>query len=121
MTWLRSRRRVEVPENTPPRTIWKRVRRWLRNAGLTFTILVLYGAVVSLIGFCRAPAVPVTTLPDSAVRVAEVTGLYPVTMARVVAPRTVEEIARAVAATPGPVTIGGGRYSMGGQTATPDG
>jgi hypothetical protein len=44
------------------------VRRWLRNAGLTFAGLVLYGAVVSLIGFCRAPAVPVTAL-DSGVRV----------------------------------------------------
>src|SRR5512146_548322 len=121
MTWLRSRRRVEVPEGTSPRTIWKRVRRSLRNAGLTFAILVLYGAVVSLIGFCRAPTVPVTARPDSGVRVMEVTGLYPVTMGRVVTPHTVEEIAHAVAATPGPVTIGGGRYSMGGQTATPDG
>lgn len=118
---MRSHRRVEAPEGTSPRTIWKRVRRWLRNAGLTVATLVLYGAVVSLIGFCRAPAVPVTALPDSGVRVTEVTGLYPVTMGRVVTPHTAEEIARAVAATPGPVTIGGGRYSMGGQTATPDG
>ncbi|HEY6061029.1 MAG TPA: FAD-binding protein, partial [Gemmatimonadales bacterium] len=123
MTWLRSLlgRQVETPEGTPRRTVGKRVQRWLRNAGLTFAILVLYGAVLSLIGFCRAPAVPVTALPDSGVRVTEVTGLYPVTMSRIVTPHTVEEIARAVAATPGPVTIGGGRYSMGGQTATPDG
>jgi FAD/FMN-containing dehydrogenase len=42
-------------------------------------------------------------------------------MARVVTPHSVEEIARAVAGSPGPISIGGGRYSMGGQTATPDG
>ena len=99
----------------------KRVRRWLRNAGLTLVSLVLYGVVVSLIGFCRAPTVSVSVLPDTGVRVTEVTGLYPVTMGRVVTPHTVDEIARAVAGAAGPITIGGGRYSMGGQTATPDG
>ena len=83
--------------------------------------MLLYGAVVSLIGFCRAPAIPVSAVPDSTVRVEEVSGLYPVRMARVVTPHTVDDIARAVASAPGPVSIGGGRYSMGGQTATPGG
>ena len=36
-------------------------------------------------------------------------------------PRSVSEIAAAVRATAGPVSIGGGRYSMGGQTAVPGG
>jgi FAD/FMN-containing dehydrogenase len=58
---------------------------------------------------------------DSSVRVTEVTHLYPVVMRRVVAPRTVQEIAEAVKSSPGPISIGGGRNSMGGQTATPDG
>ena len=51
----------------------------------------------------------------------EVTHLYPVLMRRVVTPRTAQEIADAVKASPGPISIGGGRNSMGGQTATPDG
>ena len=42
-------------------------------------------------------------------------------MARVITPRSVEEISAAVQASPGPISIGGGRYSMGGQTATPNG
>jgi len=37
------------------------------------------------------------------------------------APHSVDEIARAVAACAGTISIGGGRYSMGGQTATSDG
>ncbi len=121
MPWFRSRKDVRADKSTSTRTRWQRLRRWLRNAGLSLAGLLWYGAVVSLIGFCRAPAVPVPAVPDSSVRVSEITGLYPVRMARVVTPHTVDEIARAVAASPGPISIGGGRYSMGGQTATPDG
>jgi FAD/FMN-containing dehydrogenase len=76
---------------------------------------------VSLIGLFKAPALPLGPAPDSSVAINEVTGLYPVTMRRVVTPRSVEEIAQAVTASRGPISIGGGRYSMGGQTATPDG
>lgn len=83
--------------------------------------MLLFGIVASVIGFCRAPEVSVIALPDSSAQVKEVTGLYPITMDRVVTPRSVEEISRAVAGSPGPISIGGGRYSMGGQTATPDG
>src|SRR5690348_18488458 len=42
-------------------------------------------------------------------------------MQRVIRPTTVAEIADAVRGTAGPISIGGGRYSMGGQTATPGG
>ena len=121
MPWFRSRKDVRADKSTATRTRWQRLRRGFRTAGLSLAGLLLYGAIVSLIGFCRAPAVPVPAVPDSTVRVSEITGLYPVRMAHVVTPHTVEDIARAVASTPGPVSIGGGRYSMGGQTATPDG
>ena len=49
--------------------------------------------------------------------VREVTGLYPVTVERVVTPETLEEIVATVKAAP-IVSVGGGRFSMGGQTAT---
>jgi FAD/FMN-containing dehydrogenase len=65
--------------------------------------------------------VSVEAVPAGSVRIDEVTRLHPVTMARVVTPRTTADIVAAVRATPGPISIGGGRYSMGGQTATPDG
>ena len=91
-----------------------------RVAGFFFSLFV-FGVVVSWTSYCRTPEVIVAALPDSTVKVDEVTRLHPVTMARVVTPRTIEDIVKAVKATPGPVSIGGGRYSMGGQTATPDG
>jgi FAD/FMN-containing dehydrogenase len=113
MAWFRSRKKVGPPPG--------RLRRWLRVIGRSLGVLLLFGVLVSVVGFCRAPAVPVIALPDSSAPVTEVTGLYAVTMARVATPRSVEEIAALVASSPGPISIGGGRYSMGGQTATPDG
>src|SRR5690242_5796199 len=113
MAWFRSRKKVGSPPG--------KLRRWLRVIGRGLAALLLFGVLVSVIGFFRAPAVPLIALPDSSERVAEVTGLYPITMDRVATPRSVEEIAALVASSPGPISIGGGRYSMGGQTATPDG
>lgn len=48
----------------------------------------------------------------------DVTQLNPVRVARIVAPRSVEEIQQLVRGHQGPLSIGGGRYSQGGQTAT---
>ncbi|WP_070887339.1 FAD-binding oxidoreductase [Pseudomonas sp. D1-3] len=47
----------------------------------------------------------------------DVSGLNPVVVARVVAPRSERDVADALRSHLGPVSIGGGRYSMGGQTA----
>ena len=58
----------------------------------------------------RALAAPGTAIHN-------ITGLYPVEVARVVAPRTTQEVAQAVRAWPGKIAVGGGRYSMGGQAA----
>ena len=84
-------------------------------------LVLLFGVIVSVISYIRTPAINVGSLPDSSVQINEVTRLYPVNMARVVTPRTVEDIVNAVKATRGPISIGGGRNSMGGQTATPGG
>ena len=48
----------------------------------------------------------------------DVTQLNPIPVANVIAPTTVDEIVAAVRSHAGPISIGGGRYSMGGQTAT---
>lgn len=48
----------------------------------------------------------------------DVTQLNPITVAGVIAPTRLEQIVDAVKRHHGPVSIGGGRYSMGGQTAT---
>ena len=49
----------------------------------------------------------------------DVTSLNPVRVMAIVAPTSVEEVQEALRRTSGPVSIGGGRFSMGGQTASP--
>jgi len=49
----------------------------------------------------------------------DVTGLNPVPVWAVVTPRTGDEVVDALRRSDGPVSIGGGRYSMGGQIASP--
>jgi FAD/FMN-containing dehydrogenase len=98
-----------------------RINRVLRGIGKTVLAVLVFGVVVSLTAYSRTPSIRVATTPDSSVQVNEVTRLYPVTMERVIAPHTIDDIANAVRASPGPVSIGGGRYSMGGQTAVPEG
>src|SRR4051812_28438992 len=99
---------------------WPVVRRWAGRIGKTILALLVFGVVASLTSYSRTPALVVATLPDSSVWINEVTQLFPVRMARVVMPRTIGDIVAAVKSSPGPISIGGGRYSMGGQTATPD-
>jgi FAD/FMN-containing dehydrogenase len=98
-----------------------RVRGVFVGIGKAILSVLVFGIVVSLTAYSRTPSVTVAATPDSSVQINEVTRLYPVTMERVVTPHTVEDIANAVRSTAGPVSIGGGRYSMGGQTAVPDG
>ena len=50
--------------------------------------------------------------------VSDVTQLNPIHVRELVAPTSIEAIIEAVKNHPGPISIGGGRYSMGGQTAT---
>jgi FAD/FMN-containing dehydrogenase len=50
----------------------------------------------------------------------DITGLNPIKVARVIEPRTVGEIVSALSGSTGQVSIGGGRYSQGGQIAYPD-
>jgi FAD/FMN-containing dehydrogenase len=48
----------------------------------------------------------------------DVTQLNPIAVREIITPTTVEEVVAAVRSNAGPISIGGGRYSMGGQTAT---
>src|SRR5262245_25107286 len=51
--------------------------------------------------------------------VQEVTGLHPVPVFAIARPTTVEEVQQAMRRTDVPVSVGGGHFSMGGQTASP--
>lgn len=58
------------------------------------------------------PGAPLNTVND-------VTGIHEVEVAAVATPETVEGVREAVLRSSGAVSIGGGRFSMGGQTASP--
>lgn len=118
-----------TPGTTPPKTTgggrgarlrraagtaWRRTRRALRVAGLALAAVLLLALAMGLWGMWRTPV----ERPAPAHVVNDVTQLNPIQVARVITPTTVEEIAAAVRAHAGPIAIGGGRYSMGGQTAT---
>lgn len=64
---------------------------------------------------------PVAAWAAPAVWVDNVTRLYPVRVARIIEPLSTQDVAAAVRGWPGPVAVGGGRYSMGGQVAVLDG
>ena len=51
----------------------------------------------------------------------DISELNPIPMARVVAPRSIDDIVTAIRTSSGPISIGGGRFSMGGQTAIDNG
>src|SRR4051794_10778989 len=106
------RSKANDPKPAPRPTILRRIGRIGKRIALVLVALVVFGVAVSWISGARAPGVPVAALPASSVRIDEVTRLHPVTMDRVVRPRTIDEIVAAVKATPGPISIGGGRYSM---------
>ena len=57
--------------------------------------------------------------PTSTTVVQDVTGLYPVQVDEVYAPGSTEQLQQMLKNTDKPISIGGGRFSMGGQTACP--
>lgn len=80
---------------------------------------VLVQALVGA-GLVAAPGLPhVLAAPD--LLVVNVTRLYSVRVARIATPRSADDVAKAIAAWPGRVAVGGGRYSMGGQVAVEGG
>jgi FAD/FMN-containing dehydrogenase len=93
------------------RRTWRRLRHLRRILGA----LLLLIAVVSLWYFLQTPVLRTDRPPV----VNDITGLNPVPLEGVMVPTTVEEIVEAVRTHEGPIAIGGGRYSMGGQTAAP--
>ncbi|MGE0561184.1 MAG: FAD-dependent oxidoreductase [Flavobacteriales bacterium] len=53
------------------------------------------------------------TLPNK--RINDVTAINPIQVGKQITPKTIQEIIDAIQSTTGPISIGGGRYSMGGQ------
>ncbi len=113
------------PEPSPGRTIRAGVSARLRHiaswtwrigkrAAIALGVLLLITAVAAVWGVVRVPV----ERPPAAPTVNDVTQLNPIPVHQIVTPTTAEEIVTVVKSHAGPVSIGGGRYSMGGQTAT---
>ena len=90
----------------------------LRDVGRRVFIVGVIGAVIALgRTVSRVMRFPARTA-ESPLVVNDVSQLNPIVVSRVIEPTTTEEIAAAVRAHPGPISIGGARHSMGGQIAT---
>jgi FAD/FMN-containing dehydrogenase len=92
-----------------PQRAYRRFPKFSVIAGL-----LLGSATVFIAWFVSGPK-----LPDrlSRIIVNDVTQLNPVVVERIAFPRSVQEVQELVREHPGPIAIGGGHYSMGGQTA----
>lgn len=77
----------------------------------SFAYRALFFLFITASAVVQAAEPPTWTVND-------VTQLNPIQVKAIVAPTTTEEIIQIVQSHAGPISIGGGRYSMGGQTAT---
>lgn len=96
------------------RNLISRIKATAKALGLVVAAVLALSAGAALWGLAQ------TTVerPGGPPVVNDVTLLNPITVAKIITPTTTEEIVQAVKSHKGPVSIGGGRYSMGGQTAT---
>jgi len=101
----------------PLRRAWRAIARGARWLGVFLLAVALLTTADAIWGAARTPVERPATPPV----VNDVTQLNPIPVSAVIAPTTVEEIVAAVRTHAGPISVGGGRYSMGGQTATPNG
>jgi FAD/FMN-containing dehydrogenase len=90
------------------------VKKLLKRTGILSLTLALLAFAAATWGVIRMPM----ALQKSPLVVNDVTQLNPIEVSRVIMPTTTAEIVTAVQQSPGPISIGGSRHSMGGQTAT---
>jgi FAD/FMN-containing dehydrogenase len=105
---------------TPGDSISVRIKRILGKI-LRFLgyLLAGYAVVITLVVWIAGDGDFAGQLHENVVN--DITELNPVPMASVVTPHSIEEIVAAIQGSSGPISIGGGRFSMGGQTAIDNG
>lgn len=94
--------------------ILRAINRRKRYAIPFYSFILYIVAIVLIIKLSGDPTFD-NALPDK--RVNDVTAINPIQVGRQVQPQTLEEIVEAVRSTDGQISIGGGRFSMGGQIA----
>lgn len=80
--------------------------------------LLLFALLVAYIFVDLNGNVPSTQSPPNIVN--DITQLNPIEVTRVIQPTSIEDIVGAMQSSTGPISIGGGRFSQGGQIAYPD-
>lgn len=93
-------------------TCWRLLRKTLKY--VFYSLLVFSGIVAITVWISGDPDFQ-GTLDERVVN--DITQLNPITVARVVRPTSIPEIVSAIKTSTGRISIGGGRYSQGGQTA----
>jgi FAD/FMN-containing dehydrogenase len=103
------------------RAVWrlcKRFMRWIHSRkryAIPFYAWLAYVVFVILLIKLSGDQEYQKTIPNK--RVNDVTAINPIQVGREIQPQTVDEIIDAIRTSGGPISIGGGRFSMGGQTA----
>jgi FAD/FMN-containing dehydrogenase len=90
------------------------IRRLLKN----LRRLVLLAVLAFLVLLWRTPSISLEPLSLPTPIVNDITGMTPIGVAREIAPTAQDELIRAIRDSRGAISIGGGRFSMGGQTAS---
>lgn len=91
-----------------------------RTLSKLLLVCLLLGCVFVIVRWMPSADETQTNSQHDDLWIENVTQLNPVRVATVIAPTTTDEIIAAITQTTGPVSIGGGRYSQGGQVAYPD-
>lgn len=103
------------------RALWRLLKRFIRGIhsrkryAIPFYALIGYVVFVMLLIKLSGDSHYSKVVPDK--RVNDVTKINPIQVGREIQPQTIEEIVEAIRTSHGPISIGGGRFSMGGQTA----
>ena len=101
------------------RQIFRFLKKCLRSINrkkryaIPFYFLIAYFLLVVLLIQISGDSIYNRTIANK--RVNDVTTINPIQVGREIQPTTIEEIATAIKESQGPVSIGGGRFSMGGQ------
>lgn len=103
------------------RVLWRLLKRFIRwvnsrkRYAIPFYSFVAYVVFVILLIKLSGDSEYDKVITNK--RVNDVTAINPIQVGREIQPQTIEEIVEAIENSRGPISIGGGRFSMGGQTA----
>lgn len=94
----------------------KRLLKYLSTFFVVLLAIILLFATYVLVDFSPEPE----PFPNNVNLVNDVSQLNPIKVSKVISPKSIEDIQQAISTIKGKISIGGGRYSQGGQIALED-